>query len=89
MTNKKRVLILGAGFAGLTIAHRLRENIPDKADVIVISESDRVYDNTIFPALLTDDVKIENTYFLASQKLPPRGIEFIESKVLEIRPESN
>ncbi|MFP3232965.1 MAG: FAD-dependent oxidoreductase [Sulfolobaceae archaeon] len=89
MANKKRVLILGAGFAGLTIAHRLRENIPDKADVIVISESDRVYDNTIFPALLTDDVKIENTYFLASQKLPPRGIEFIESKVLEIRPESN
>ena len=86
---KKRVLILGAGFSGLTVAHRLVEHIRDKVDVTVISESERVYDNTIFPLLLTDDVKVENTYFLASERLPLKGIEFIKAKVLEIGTQSN
>ncbi|BCU69245.1 NAD(P)/FAD-dependent oxidoreductase [Stygiolobus caldivivus] len=89
MPLKKRVLILGSGFSGLTAAHRLAEHVPDKVDVIVISESDLVYDNTIFPALLTDEVNIQNTYFDASKRLPPKGIKFLKSKVLDILPQSN
>jgi sulfide:quinone oxidoreductase len=37
---KKRVLILGAGFAGLELATRLSESLPDEVDVTLIDQND-------------------------------------------------
>jgi NADH dehydrogenase len=35
-----RVLVLGAGYAGLTLARRLEDRLPDAADLVVIDESE-------------------------------------------------
>ncbi|WP_248897191.1 NAD(P)/FAD-dependent oxidoreductase [Haloplanus halobius] len=35
-----RVVVLGAGYAGLTLAHRLESRLPDAADIVVVDESD-------------------------------------------------
>ena len=36
----KSVLILGAGFAGLELATRLSEEVPDEVDVTIVDSSD-------------------------------------------------
>ncbi|WP_251343992.1 NAD(P)/FAD-dependent oxidoreductase [Haloplanus halophilus] len=35
-----RVAVLGAGYAGLTLARRLESTLPDAADIVVVDESD-------------------------------------------------
>ena len=35
-----RVVVLGAGYAGLTLARRLESRLPDAADLVVVDESD-------------------------------------------------
>jgi len=83
-----KYLILGAGYAGLTAAYRIRER-DKKAEITVISKSEIVRENTIFPLLLTGDIRVEETEFNAREALKGRGIEFIEAEVKEILPESN
>jgi len=86
----KKVVILGAGYGGLTVAHRLRDYFkPEEMDVTVISRQKTVYENTIFPALLTDDVKEEETKFDAMETMERRGNHFMEAEVKEISPQSN
>ena len=36
----KKVVILGAGFAGLQLATRLSEDVPDEVEVTIIDSSD-------------------------------------------------
>ncbi len=82
-----RILILGAGYAGLTSAYKLRKFTD--YNISIISKSKIVMENTIFPALLTDDVKVEETEFNAYDEAIKRRINFIEAKVNEILPQSN
>ncbi|QKR00824.1 FAD-dependent oxidoreductase [Metallosphaera tengchongensis] len=86
----KKVVILGAGYGGLTVAHRLRDYFrPEEMDVTVISRERTVYENTIFPALLTDDVREDETRFDAMETMGRRGNHFVEAEVEEILTESN
>ncbi len=82
-----KILILGAGYAGLTAAYKLRKF--SDYDVSIVSKSKIVMENTIFPALLTDDVKVEDTRFDASEEAARRKINFIEANIDKILPESN
>ncbi|MCG3109716.1 Sulfide-quinone reductase [Metallosphaera sp. J1] len=81
-----KFLILGAGYAGLTVAHKLRRFLGD--EVTVISESRVVRENTIFPLLLTDEVKVEETEFDAKLAMERKGVNFVEARVSQILPES-
>jgi sulfide:quinone oxidoreductase len=82
------VLVLGSGYAGLTVAHRLREYVND-VKITVISRNRTVYENTIFPALLTNDVNVEDTKFDAQEAMELKGNSFIEAEVQRIDPQSN
>ncbi|AWR93453.1 NAD(P)/FAD-dependent oxidoreductase [Acidianus brierleyi] len=82
-----KILILGAGYAGLTAAYKLRKFTD--FDISIISKSRIVKENTIFPALLTDDVKIEDTEFDAYKEASKRKINFVEADINGIFPESN
>jgi len=82
-----KILILGAGYAGLTTAYKLRKFTD--YDISIVSRSRIIMENTIFPALLTDDVKVEDTEFDAYNETIKRKINFIEANINEILPESN
>ena len=77
------VLILGAGYAGLTVAHRIRDYSKD-VNVTVISRSSIVRENTIFPLLLTGEVKVEDTEFNAKEVLERKNVEFVEAEVYKV-----
>lgn len=80
-----KILILGAGYAGLTVAHRIREF--SNHEITVISRSKIVRENTIFPLLLTDEVKVEDTEFNVEEALKRKNIDFVEAEVKEILPD--
>ncbi|BFH73725.1 FAD-dependent oxidoreductase [Sulfurisphaera javensis] len=82
-----KILVLGAGYAGLTVVHRIREY--SNAEITVISKSKIVRENTIFPLLLTDEINVKDTEFNAEEALKRKGIEFVEADVIEISPQSN
>jgi sulfide:quinone oxidoreductase len=87
---KWRTVILGSSYAGLTAAYKLRQHFePNEMELTVISKSPIVFENTIFPALLTEDVNLNEIQFDVRKFLTPRKINFIESEVTEIRPSSN
>lgn len=81
-----KFLILGAGYAGLTVAHKLRRFVRD--DITVISQSRLIRENTIFPLLLTDEIKVEETKFDAKEAMNVKNVSFEEAEVKEILPES-
>ena len=83
-----KILILGAGYAGLTVAHRIREYNAN-AEITVVSRSKIVRENTIFPLLLTNEVRVEDTEFNAMEELKKKNIEFVEADINEISPQSN
>ncbi|AWR97899.2 pyridine nucleotide-disulfide oxidoreductase [Acidianus sulfidivorans JP7] len=83
-----KAIILGSGYAGLTVAHRIREYSKD-IEVQIISKSKLVRENTIFPLLLTDEVKVEDTEFDAKEAMEKKGVNFVEADVEDILLESN
>jgi len=74
------VLILGSGYAGLTVAHRIRD-YSKTIDITIISRSAIVRENTIFPLLLTDEIKVEDTEFNAKEVMERKGVNFVEAEV--------
>jgi len=83
-----KILILGAGYAGLTVAHRIRE-YNTTAEMTVISRSKVVRENTIFPLLLTNDIQVKDTEFDAMEELKKKNVEFVEADITDINPQSN
>lgn len=67
-----KILVLGAGYSGLTVAHRIREF--SKAEITVISNNRIVRENTIFPLLLTNEISVEETEFDVKERLIQKNI---------------
>jgi len=83
-----KILILGAGYGGLTVAHRIRD-YNTTVEITVISRSKIVRENTIFPLLLTNDIQVKDTEFDAMEELKKKNVEFVEVDITEINPQSN
>lgn len=79
-----RVLVLGAGYGGLTVAHRLKEYLGENVEITVVSKSKEIYENTIFPAILTNDVRVEDTVFDGAEVMRRKGNLFIEAEVKNV-----
>ncbi|BBG25329.1 NAD(P)/FAD-dependent oxidoreductase [Sulfuracidifex tepidarius] len=83
-----KVLILGAGYGGLTVAHRLKEYLGEDIEITVVSKSRSIYENTIFPAILTNDVKVEDTVFDGLEVMRRKGNLFVEAEVKDVNLQS-
>ena len=83
----KRVVILGAGFAGLELATRLSERLPDEVDTILIDQNDSfsfgfskldiLFGRKTIPEIL-----------LHYDEISRAGVEFRRERVTSIDPES-
>jgi sulfide:quinone oxidoreductase len=83
----KHVLILGAGFAGLELATRLSESIPDQARITLVDRSDTFHFgysklDVLFGHKTRDDV------LLHYGDIAKPGVEFRREQVTSIEPET-
>ena len=82
----KSVLILGAGFAGLELATRLSEEVPDDVDVTIIDSSDAfVFGYSKLDVMFgrADPATVRLPY----AKFRKPGVRFVQERVVSIDPE--
>ena len=85
MAGKPRIVVLGAGFAGLEAAFLLRMRLHDRVDLAVVSEGARFTfrPNTIYVPFGADpdDLAIE-----LAQPFGRRHVEFVQGRVVGVDP---
>jgi sulfide:quinone oxidoreductase len=84
---KKHVVILGAGFAGLELATRLSDSLPDEVRVTLIDKNDGFYFgfsklDVLFGRKSRADV------LLPYRDIARNGVEFRQARVTSIEPET-
>lgn len=82
---RHRVLIIGGGTAGITVAARLRR--AGVSDVAVLEPSDRHWYQPLWTLVGAGMVDIGDTV-RPEDKVIPRGVEWIRSRAVDVDPES-
>jgi sulfide:quinone oxidoreductase len=83
----KDVVILGAGFAGLELATRLAEDVPDEVDVTIIDQSDAFVFGFSKLDLMFDRADLEAVR-IPYARLDKPSVRFARETVLSIDPET-
>ena len=84
----KRLVIVGAGHAHLTILKNLREFKKAGHDVTVVSSSSLHYYSGMGPGMLSGIYRPEEIRFDVKNMAEERGAIFIEDKVIKIHPQN-
>jgi sulfide:quinone oxidoreductase len=79
----KRILILGAGFGGLTSANMLRKNLPNIHRITIIDKNEFFMMGLVNLWILRGTRKLEDSR-IPLTNLTNKGIEFINDEVIEI-----
>jgi len=87
MSNKK-VLVLGANFAGLTAALSVKHELGDDVDVTVISKSDRFQFNPSFIWIPFGRRKAKDVAFLVAETFASHAVEFVHGEATRIYPKA-
>lgn len=85
----KRIVILGGSFAGLTAAYKLKRKLKEKAEVVVISRTDKFW---FIPSLIWvpfERRKRDQISFDLKPALERKGIVFYHEAAQKILPEKN
>src|SRR5919197_2511421 len=81
---RPRVVILGGGVAGLTAAYELRRRLRDRADMTLISDSERFL---LGLSLIWTPLGQRPLTFPLAPALQKHGIDFVHARVERIFPE--
>ena len=79
----KRILILGAGFGGLTSANMLRKNLSDIHRITIIDKNEFFMMGLVNLWILRGTRKLEDSR-IPLMNLANKGIEFINDEIIEI-----
>ncbi len=85
----KKVVVVGANFAGATAAMEIKRKMKDKVDVTVIDKSDKFL---YFPSLIWVPIgrrKVEQVVVDRPEIFAKRGVNFVVDTALDIDPDSN
>lgn len=84
MRNRKKIVVVGSGFAGLTAALELKQRVQDRHDVVVIAKSDRFL---FSPSLIWIPFGLqagEDIAFPVRPRLEEAGVEFRHDEVIRL-----
>jgi sulfide:quinone oxidoreductase len=85
MTGKK-VLILGGGFGGLTVAQKLRQLLPSEHRIVVIEKKATFYINAFNIRLLTGEMKDPREGQRNLSELSRKDIDWVQAEIDRIEP---
>lgn len=83
------LLILGAGLGGVPMAYELREKVRPDDRVIVVSDKEFYHFVPSNPWIVVGWRRPEAIMVHLAEPLAKKGIEFIEGRVMHLRPEQN
>lgn len=85
---KKKILILGAGLAGISLAARLKKDMPN-SDIVLIDRDDKFYYQPGFTLVAIGFYTKDDVVFDKKSLIPPNGVEWIKQNVKAIKPSEN
>ncbi len=89
MANTKQILILGAGFGGLTSANLLRKSLQkEECQITVIDKNQYFMMGLVNLWVLNGTRRLENSQ-VALKKLEAKGIKFLNDEIIRIDPSEN
>ena len=80
----KKVIILGAGFAGLHIFYTIRHLIAKKIEVTVINPMDYSLLKPSLPEVALDGLDVKHTHIPIKKSLESKGATFIQDEAVKI-----
>ena len=84
-----RVLVLGAGFAGLAAAYGLRQLAGDRAEVTVLCNADRYFYRPSLPEVALGHRRPQQIVVPLEKALARKGIRFARCRVARLAPKEN
>lgn len=84
---KKKIVIIGAGLGGISLAAKLNRGLPN-SDVIVVDKRETFYYEPGFTLISIGFYKKEDVVYDKS-KLIPKGVEWIKQNTVSIDPDNN
>ena len=85
----KKIIIVGAGFAGLHIFYKIRHLIGKKIDVTVIDARSHALLKPALPEIAFEGAPLSHSLVELAHTLESRGATFIQNKVDLIEPDLN
>lgn len=79
----KRVIILGAGFGGLTVANLLRKGLSPEHQLVVIDKKDYFIMGLVNLWILSGNRRLEDSK-VSLNKLNNKGIEFLNEDIIQL-----
>jgi NADH dehydrogenase FAD-containing subunit len=84
----KNIIILGAGFGGLTAANILRKNLPEEHRITVIDKNEYFMMGLVNLWILSGFRTLKDSR-VALNKLENKGIKFLNDEIISININSN
>ena len=83
---KKRILIIGGGFGGITTMHALKKQLGHKAEVVLIDYRDNTLNKPRLPDVALKGETVEHARFLMRNAVKHDGYLLIQETVIKIDP---
>jgi len=83
---KKRIIIIGGGFAGITAMHALKKQLGHEVDVILIDYRPNTLNKPRLPDVAIRGESVEHARFLMKKAVKKDGYQLIQETVIKIDP---
>ncbi len=85
---KKRIIIVGGGFGGITAMHALKKHIGHKAEVVLIDYRTDTLNKPRLPEVAIKGESVEHARFLMKNAVKQDGYTLIQETVIKIDPKA-
>ena len=80
----KKVVVLGAGYAGLQTVHKLQKNVKGKAKIILVDKDDYHYETTELHEVASGTQSALKITYPIADIVDPAVTEFIQDEVVKL-----
>jgi len=84
--NRSKIVILGAGYAGITTAKRLQQQLsPEEAEIVLINKHNYHYESTWLHEVAAGTINHNQARYMISDVINPNRVRLIYDAVVEIK----
>src|SRR5690625_2882421 len=88
--NKPKIVVLGAGYAGLMATRKLVQNLsPEEADIVLVNKHNYHYETTWLHEVAAGTISPNQARFMIRDVINPNRVRLIYDVVTEVKKDEN
>jgi NADH dehydrogenase len=85
-TNKPKIVVLGAGYAGLMTAKKLTQNLlPEEAEIVLVNKHNYHYESTWLHEVAAGTINPNQARYMLTDAVNPNRVRLIYDEVVEVK----